>query len=299
MVSTGPNGRWSYRSWSENAPRTMRTLLLSLLVLLGFACQSPALIPVAVDADVTATANQAVNYVQYIDQTLSSWEKVAQGYTQIAHQLTMITNQVTQIENQVIQMERFGNPSTYINLLQLNQFLAATQTLSAGVGRTVSQFQVAANGALALQYTGQGLYGQLNLIKDQFGNTVNFNTNNFRKFDALNQMYTAYDTQLSTYNTTLASLNAQLTTALNNLNSAGTQMETAKYSAQVNAISAQINSLGHQTQAAAQRVLVQNAQNANSAAAYQEAQNEASAQGRQAALQRFTTTMSAFIGGNQ
>jgi hypothetical protein len=76
-------------------------------------------------------------------------------------------------------------------------------------------------------------------------------------------------------------------------------METEKYSAQVNAISAQINSLGHQTQQVGQRVLVQNAMNANNSAAYQEAQNEASAQGRQAALQRLTTTMSSFIGGGQ
>jgi predicted nucleic acid-binding Zn-ribbon protein len=167
------------------------------------------------------------------------------------------------------------------------------------VGRTVTQFQVMANGGAALQYTGNGLYAQLNSIKDQFGNPVQFNQNNFRKFDAVNQMYTAYDTQLNTYNMTLANLNIQLTTALNNLNSAGTQMETEKYSAQVNAISAQINSLGHQTQQVGQRVLVQNAMNANSSAAYQEAQNEASAQGRQAALQRLTTTMSSFIGGGQ
>jgi hypothetical protein len=281
----------------------MKNLLFGFVavvsLMLGLACQSRALIPVAVDADVTASANEVVNYVQYIDQTLSSWERVAQGYTQIAHQLTEITNQVTQIENQVIQMERFGNPQTYVNLLNLNQFATATATLSAGVGRTVSQFQLAANGVLALRYTGNGLYADLTLIKDQFGNAVQFNQNNFRKFDAVNQMYTAYDAQLGTYNSTLASLNGQLTTALNNLNSAATQMETEKYSAQVNAISAQINSLGHQTNQIGQRVLVQNAMNANNAAAYQEAQNEAAAQGRQAALQRFTSTMSKFIGGGQ
>jgi hypothetical protein len=277
----------------------MRTLLFTLVVLVGLVSKSQALIPVAVDADVTASANQVVNYLQYVDQTLSSWERVAQGYTQIAHQLTQIANQITQIENQVIQMERFGNPQTYVNLLNLNQFLAATATLSAGVGQTVTQFQVAASGPRALQYTANGLYAQLNLIKDQFGNPVNFNANNFRKFDTVNQMYGAYDQQLQTYNTTLANLNGQLTTAINNLNAAPTQMEAAKYHAQIAAISAQIDSLGHQTQATAQRVIVQNAVNANNAAAYQEAQNEASAQGRQAALQRFTATMSSFIGGNQ
>src|SRR5215469_15769685 len=83
--------------------------LAAVSLLVGLTYQSRALIPVAVDADLPATANEVVNYVQYIDQTLSSWERVAQGYTQIAHQLTQITNQITQIENQVIQMERFGS----------------------------------------------------------------------------------------------------------------------------------------------------------------------------------------------
>lgn len=263
--------------------RKLLAFLLASALFMGVAPRAHATLPVEVVADVTATVNQIVNYIQYINQTLA--------------QYTQITNQLTQIENQLTQMERFGYPQTYIHLLQLDQFMAASSNLAYGVGRTVSQFQVMTNGAAALQYTGNGLYANLTTWKDSFGNAIQWNTNNFKKFDAVNQMYGAYDQQLQNYNTTLANLNTQLTTAINNLNAAGSQMETAKYQAQISAISAQINSLGHQTQATAQRVLVQQAQNTNDAARYQEAQLEANMQSRVSSIENLVKSVGAWVGG--
>jgi hypothetical protein len=278
-----------------------RLLLIILAVaLIGVPHSARATLPVIDYAHIATTvADQVVNYVQYIDQTLSQWEQVAQNYTQIANQLTQITNQVTQIENQLTQLARFGNPQTYVNLLHLDQFLNTANTLSAGVGRTVGQFQATANGFMALRYTAQGLYSDLSTMQDRFGNAVQFNQNNFRKFGIVNDMYDAYNTELQTYNQTNANLHSQLNTALANLNAASTQMESDKYAAQVNAISAQINSLGHRTNQVGQRLLVQQAMNQNDAARYQEAEREQRIQERELDLQNLSKSLSRWVSGGQ
>src|ERR1700722_404817 len=100
--------------------KRIASIVAAIGLLMSLAPRAHATLPVSVVADVTATVNQIVNYIQYINQTLAQWDAVA--------------NQVTQIENQLIQMERFGYPQTYINLLKLDQFMAASTQLAYGVG---------------------------------------------------------------------------------------------------------------------------------------------------------------------
>jgi hypothetical protein len=227
--------------------------------------------------------SQIENYAQYIEQT--------------ANQLTQITNQITQIENQVIQLERFGNPQYYVNLLHLNDFIATAGLLQSGVGQTVSAFRQAADGAQALAYTANGLYSNLQASVDRFGNAVRYDVSAFRKFQTVNNMVEAYNTQEKTYNNQIASLEQQLSTALQNLNSASDHMSAQKYAAQISAISAQMNALGHTTHLTGQRAVMQQVQNQNDAARMQEAQRQQMIQERETDLNNAATNLANLIGG--
>ncbi|MBV8226931.1 MAG: hypothetical protein JO232_17260 [Verrucomicrobia bacterium] len=227
--------------------------------------------------------NEVKNYAQYLSQT--------------ANQVTQITNQVTQIENQVVALERFGNPLYYVNMLGLSSFMATASALTSGVGQTISGYRQAANGALALGYTANGLYSNLTGSLDRYGNPVRYQTDAFRKFAAVNDMVEGYNTQQRTFNAQMASLQQQLTTAMQNLNAASTQMETEKYAAQVSAIHAQINALTQTTNLTGQRAAVQQLSNQNDAARVQEASRQQEIQERQEDLQNEATGFSRLIGG--
>jgi phage shock protein A len=220
--------------------------------------------------DIPNLTNNAINEVK----------NYAQQVSQTANQVTQITNQVTQIENQVIALERFGNPQYYVNMLGLSSFMATASVLTSGIGQTVSGYRQAANGALALGYTANGLYSNLTGSLDRYGNPVRYQTDAFRKFAAQ-----------------MASLQQQLTTALQNLNAASTQMETEKYAAQVNAIHAQINALTQTTNLTGQRAAVQQLSNQNDAARVQEANRQQEIQERQEDLQNEAAGFSRLIGG--
>jgi len=261
----------------------MRKLILALL-LLGFGSTARAYLLVEDIPNLSSNLiNEIKNYAQYISQT--------------ANQLTQITNQVTQIENEVIQLERFGNPNYYINLLNLNQFLASASVLSSGIGNTIAQYRQLANGSLALSYTANGLYSNLQGTVDRFGNPVQYNTGAFSKFAAVDNMVESYNTQQRTYNQQMASLQQQLTTALQNVNSAGDLMSTQKYSAQVNAIHAQINALNANSGLIGQAAAVQQAANQNDAARIQEANRQQEIQERETDLQIEAHGFSNLIGG--
>jgi phage shock protein A len=225
--------------------------------------------------------NEAKNYAQQVSQT--------------ANQVTQITNQVTQIENQVIALERFGNPQYYVNMLGLSSFMATASVLTSGVGQTISGYRQAANGVLALGYTGNGLYSNLTGSLDRYGNPVRYQTDAFRKFAAVNDMVEGYNTQQRTFNAQMASLQQQLTTAMQNLNRASTQMETEKYAAQVNAIHAQINALTQTTNLTGQRAAVQQLSNQNDAARVQEADRQTLIQEHEEDVKQLATGLGGFL----
>jgi phage shock protein A len=228
--------------------------------------------------------NEAKNYAQQVSQT--------------ANQVTQITNQITQIENQVIALERFGNPQYYVNMLGLSSFMSTASVLTSGIGQPISAYRQAANGALALRYTANGLYSNLTGSLDRYGNPVRYQTDAFRKFAAVNDMIEGYNTQQRTFNAQMASLEQQLTTAMQNLNRASTQMETEKYAAQVNAIHAQMNALSQTTNLTGQRAAVQQLSNANDAARVQEANREQEIQERQEDIENEAAGFARMIGGS-
>jgi conjugal transfer/entry exclusion protein len=227
--------------------------------------------------------SQVQNYAQYIQQTFN--------------QLTQITNQVTQITNQVTSLTRFGNPSYYVNLLGLNSFMTTVGTLTSGIGQTINAYRQVTNGALALQYTGQGLYSNLTGSLDRYGYPVRYNTDAFRKFSAVNDMLESYSGQQTVYNNQMASLQQQLSQALQNLNSDSTQMGSAKYHAQIDAISAQMNALTQNMNLQGQRASMQQLANQNDAARMQEAYRQQQIQERTEDLDRFANGLGNWVGG--
>ena len=202
---------------------------------------------------------------------------------------------MTQIENQVIALERFGNPQYYVNLLGLSSFMATASVLTSGVGQTISGYRQAANGALALGYTANGLYSNLTGSLDHFGNPVQYQTGAFRKFAAVNDMVEGYNTQQRTFNAQMASLQQQLTTAMQNLNAASTQMETEKYAAQVNGIHAQINALTQTTNLTGQRAAMMQLSNQNDAARMQEADRQQEIQEHEEDVKQLATGLGNFL----
>jgi hypothetical protein len=266
----------------------MRNILFALVILIfpGFGCTAQAYLLTEDIPHLTESIRaQVQNYAQYILQS--------------ARQLQMITNQATQIENQIVALERFGNPQYYVNLLGLDQFLATASVLTSGIGQTIDGYRQAANGVMALQYTGNGLYSNLHGSLDRYGNIVRYQPDAFRKFQAINDMVESYNTQQRTYNTQMASLQQQLTTAVQNLNAARDLVSTHKYAAQVNAISAQMNALGHTTNLTGQRAAIQQIQNQNDAARVQEASRQQLIQERQQDLANEATGFANLIGGGK
>jgi hypothetical protein len=231
-------------------------------------------------------------YIQKGWMHLMDYAKYAE---QVYNQETQIQNQVTQITQTATQIKRFGDPQFYVNLLNLSAFTATASNLSQGVGRTIGQFRSSANGVQALGYTANGLYSNLTNAVDRFGQPVQYATDSFRKFGAVNQMYDSYDQQLRTYNQQMASLQQQLTDAVNRMNAASTQMEHEKYAALVNAISAQMNALGHTTVLTGQRVIIQHSMNQSDAARVQEAQRQQLIQERGADLKKQAAGLSTWI----
>jgi len=267
----------------------VRVFLLACLFVAG---QAKAYVLVEDIPQFTQNAvNQARNFAQWTQQTLN------QG-TQIRNELTQITQGATQIENQVTQLARLGNPAYYVNLLQLNDFLAVSSKLTSGVGSVISAYRQEANGLAALQYTGNGIYFNLTTRLDRFGNVIQYQKDAFKKFCTLQTMVDQYTTNQQTYNAQMASLQQQLTTAMQNLNNAGDQISRESYGAQVNAISAQINALAQNTSLSGQGVAIQHAANQNDAARVQEANRQQMIQEREEDLQNTAGNYSAWLGGS-
>ncbi len=256
----------------------MKKILLIAIVLLGFASKGSCYLLVEDIPNLThSITSQIENYAKYLQE---------------------VVNQITQIENQITALTRFGNPQTYVNLLELQDFQATASVLANGVGETIQQYRSLANGVSALSYTGNGMYSNLTGQLDRWGNPVQYNTSYFNKFAAVNSMVDDYGTQQQTYNTQITSLLQQLKTALQNLNSDPSQMGTQKYEAQINAIHAQINALNANSQLYGQRITVQQTANQNDAARMVEAQRQQLIQERETDLQNEAHQFGNFIGGS-
>ena len=246
-------------------------LMVMLLVATPMAelDESKATIPV-IDYSLISLSEINHSIDQAIRQTFHG-EDIAKYATMIAKQITQITNEVTQIMNQVEQLRRLGDPNYYVNMLGLNQILESVNKLEVGVGSVLSEIQQTANGFSALRYSAQGLYSDLTQMKDQFGNQVNFNEENFRKFGAVYDLSDRYNSYLQAYNQNAQKLGQDVQQTMNRLNSESTQIGSEKLRGQIQALQWQQQAAANQAQIAADKVTVQHVLNQTNDAQMREA----------------------------
>jgi septal ring factor EnvC (AmiA/AmiB activator) len=253
----------------------MKTILQFLLVLIFIASGSyRAHAMISVYDAINTVENVIQQVVDRVVQAAQHAEDMAKYVQMIENQTQQIAQMTTMISQNVQTLERLGNPQTYINMLSLNTILADIQRTMNGVGTTVAGFQQTANGFMALKYTANGLYQDLTQLKDQFGNPIQFQSNNFTRFAMVQNMYQSFNTEMTQANQALASLLQQKQQILQQLNSASSLIETEKLKSQLQAVEANINNATARLNMYSQKMVVQHTANQNDAARMQEAQRE-------------------------
>jgi septal ring factor EnvC (AmiA/AmiB activator) len=252
--------------------KTILKFLLVLIFILSGSNRAHAMISVY-DA-INTVENVIQQVVDRVVQAAQHAEDMAKYVQMIENQTQQIAQMTTMISQNVQTLERLGNPQTYINMLSLNTILADIQRTMNGVGTTVAGFQQTANGFMALKYTANGLYQDLTQLKDQFGNPIQFQSNNFTRFAMVQNMYQSFNTEMTQANQALASLLQQKQQILQQLNSASSLIETEKLKSQLQAVEANINNATARLNMYSQKMMVQHTANQNDAARMQEAQRE-------------------------
>jgi hypothetical protein len=253
----------------------MKTILRSLLVLIFIVSGSYSAHAMISVYDAINTAENVVQQVvDRVVQAAQHAEDMAKYVQMIENQTQQIAQLTTMISQNVQTLERLGNPTTYINMLSLNTILSDIQRTMNGVGTTVAGFQQTANGFMALKNTANGLYQDLSQLKDQFGNPIQFQSNNFTKYAMVQNMYQSFNTEMTQANQALASLLQQKQQILQQLNSASSLIETEKLKSQLQAVEANISSATARLGVYTQKIMVQHAANQNDAARVQEAQRQ-------------------------
>ena len=253
----------------------MKAILKFLLVLIFIVSGSNrAHAMISVYDAINTVENVIQQVVDRVVQAAQHAEDMAKYVQMIENQTQQIAQMTTMISQNVQTLERLGNPQTYINMLSLNTILADIQRTMNGVGTTVAGFQQTANGFMALKYTANGLYQDLTQLKDQFGNPIQFQSNNFARFAMVQNMYQSFNTEMTQANQALASLLQQKQQTLQQLNSASSLIETEKLQSQLQEIEANINNATARLNMYAQKIMVQHAANQNDTARVQEAQRE-------------------------
>jgi hypothetical protein len=218
--------------------------------------------------------NVAQQLYGQVKQEAQHAEDITKYTTMIQKQLQQI-NQLTNIVNQnVEQLRRFGNPDTYVNMLGLDALFEEVNKVKTGVGKTVADFTETANGIAALKYTGQGLYQDLSELPDKFGQEVQYQTGNFKKFGMVQEMNDDYNTQLTGVNQSFNRLEDEVHNTAHQIDSAGSLVETEKLKAKLQAVQGTLNSNMQRASLAALKILVQGEMNRNDQARAQEASRQ-------------------------
>ena len=275
----------------------MKSILKSLLVLIFIVSGSYSAHAMISVYDAINTAENVIEQVvDRVVQAAQHAEDMAKYVQMLENQTQQIAQLTTMISQNVQALERLGNPQTYINMLSLNTILADIQRTMNGVGTTVAGFQQTANGFMALKNTANGLYQDLTQLKDQFGNPIQFQSNNFTQFAMVQNMYQSFNNEMTQANQALSGLLQQKQQILQQLNSASSLIETEKLKSQLQAVEANINNATARLNMYSQKIVVQHAANQNDAARVQEAQREqwqqqalADDQAMQAAAQKMLT----------
>lgn len=200
-------------------------------------------------------------------------------YTEMIHQQIQQIDQLTTMINQnVEELRRLGSPDTYTNMLGLNELFREVNLIRSGVGQTLDDFKATANGVAALKETGEGLYQDLSSLPDKFGQKVQFEEGSFKKFGAVQDMYAAYNNEINLANQSIARLQSEKEDTLRQLNAAGSLVETQKWKGKLEAIEGTIDNITARVNAAAQKVVVQEAANRNDEARRAEAHRQLKSQ---------------------
>ncbi len=252
----------------------MKTKRFIRLILLLWSLSASGRASTVVHDPIHTVLNVAQQVYGQIRQEAQHAEDVSKYATMIQKQLEQI-NQLTSIVNQDLeQLRRFGNPDTYVNMLGLDDLFDEVNKLRTGVGKTVADFNEAANGIAALKYTGQGLYQDFSKLPDKFGQKVQYQTGVFKKFGMVQEMNDDYNRQLSTVNQSFPRLEDEVHNTAQQINSAGSLVETEKLKAKLQAVQGTLDTNMHRASLAALKVLVQGEVNRNDQARAQEASRE-------------------------
>ena len=162
----------------------------------------------------------------------------------------------------------------YVNMLGLDDLFEEVNKVKTGVGKTVADFTETANGIAALEYTGQGLYQDLSELPDKFGQKVEYQTGNFKKFGVVQDMNDDYNTQLSAVNQSFKRLEDEVLNTTHQIDSAGSLVETEKLKAKLQAVQGTLETNMHRASLAALKVLVQGELNRNDQGRAQEASRQ-------------------------
>jgi hypothetical protein len=250
----------------------IKRVLRLIIVLWSFS--APGRASTVVHDPIHTVLNVAQQVYGQIKQEAQHAEDITKYTTMIQKQLQQI-NQLTNIINQdAEQLRRFGNPNTYVNMLGLEGLFEEVNKVKMGVGRTVSDFTEAANGIAALKYTGQGLYQDLSELPDKFGQKVQYQTGNFKKFGMVQDMNDDYNTQLSAVNQSFKRLEDEVLNTTHQIDSAGSLVETEKLKAKLQAVQGTVETNMHRASLAALKVLVQGELNRNDQGRAQEASRQ-------------------------
>lgn len=214
--------------------------------------------------------NVAQQVYGQVRQEAQHAEDITKYTTMIQKQLQQI-NQLTSIINQnVEQLRRFGSPDTYINMLGLDDLFTEVNKARAGLGKTVTDFTEAANGIAALKYTGGGLYQDLSELPGKSGQKFRYQTESFKKFGVMQDMYEDYNNQLSAVNQSVGRLEDEVHNTVHQIDNAGSLVETEKLKAKLQAVQGTLDTNVQRATLAALKVLVQAEANRNDQARAQE-----------------------------
>ncbi len=226
-------------------------------------------------------------------------EDIAKYGQMIQNQVEQINHLTTMINQNVEQLRRFGDPAYYTNMLGLDTLLNEVNQIKNGVGKTVFEVEQAANGVSALKDTGQGLYRDLSQLPDKFGQKIRFDTNQFKRFGAVQDTITGYNNQVADLNKSIANLENEVTSTTTRINSAGSLVETEKLKAKLQTAQATLDAGMHRAMLGALNVIVQSEANRNAEERDKEAQRQKRAQEMQAECETLTRAGASLLSAEQ
>ena len=234
----------------------MKTRLLHPILLLAASGLLTVAVPCAraqyivydPTSNITQTIDHAEDLLKYVDMVNNQVQQIDKA-TQTLTQLTAYVKMV-------------GDPSQIVNVTGVSS--AVSELKSVGVSQPMATLAGAANGATALQNTGNGLYVSVSSTTTS-GSTVAHNSDLYRRYDAVDRTVSNFQSVQSDTLARIQALRTAMKQTLNQLDAATTQSEIDKLHGVLVAQASALNDLHAEQAAAAQQATVQHLQNDNNA----------------------------------